>query len=400
MRIALGLVLVAASATARAEAAHPATLVTLPPARVATLAPALRATDLALIESDPTGALKQLTTMTFAPAPPATVREVVAHPERYRDFVRNMSRSQAHPNPDGTIDYDYAIDYTIQTVEGRHRYVFLPLEAGQAAAPVEMYDPDENGVRHYRWEFIAVPGGTLLVLYGYMRVPLGGLLEKLLKRAPTLEHGLALITQMTLLLAMKSRAVELAGAQPAPPPGAPPNLGFLLDRGTVALFRTAAKRVSEISLIDRAVAPPQTLLQVAGQPAEWSRFVPSISKSSAAGTSAGLPTAEVEQALPLMSWDTRWGVMASPTSVDLFGLEGDLQHGRLRWDVRGLPNGRSELVLRASAQFDHGSVVMRQLYKLEPLFEYGVDVGLQLVLLRGVKQHAEQLTAGPRRADR
>ena len=30
--------------------------------------------------------------------------------------------------------------------------------------------------------------------------------------------------------------------------------------------------------------------------------------------------------------------------------------------------------------------------KLEPLFQYGVDVGLELVILRGVKQQAEQLS--------
>jgi hypothetical protein len=400
MRSVLLLLVVAVAHPARAQPARPAPLVTLKPQQVATLATALRSSDLALIESDPTGALKQLTTITFAAAPPVTVRDVVAHPERYAQFVRNMSKSQAHANADGTIDYDYSIDYTVQTVEGRHRYVFLPNEEGQGAPPIDMFDPDEGGVRHYRWEFVAVPGGTLLVLYGYMRIPLGGLLEKMLKRAPTLEHGLALITQMTLLLAMKTRAEQLVGAQPTPPAGPPPGLGFLLERGTVALFRTSGRRVSEISLIDRAVAPAATVLQVAGQPSEWSRFVPSIAKSSAAGMSAGLPTAEVEQALPLMSWDTRWGVLAQGSSVDLFGLEGDLQHGRLRWDVRGLPNGRSELVLRAVAQFDHGSVLMRQLYKLEPLFEYGVDVGLQLVLVRGIKQRAELISGGPTRAAR
>jgi hypothetical protein len=37
-------------------------------------------------------------------------------------------------------------------------------------------------------------------------------------------------------------------------------------------------------------------------------------------------------------------------------------------------------------------VVVRELYKLEPLFQYGIDVGLQLVILRGIKQQAEQLT--------
>ena len=38
-------------------------------------------------------------------------------------------------------------------------------------------------------------------------------------------------------------------------------------------------------------------------------------------------------------------------------------------------------------------MVIRQLYKLEPFFEYGVNVGMQLVVLRGLKTKAEQLVA-------
>ena len=53
---------------------------------------------------------------------------------------------------------------------------------------------------------------------------------------------------------------------------------------------------------------------------------------------------------------------------------------------------QSEIVLRAMVDYDHGSVVVRELYKLEPLFQYGIDVGLQLVILRGIKQQAEQMS--------
>jgi hypothetical protein len=79
----------------------------------------------------------------------------------------------------------------------------------------------------------------------------------------------------------------------------------------------------------------------------------------------------------------------------MFGLDGDLTRARMRWDVRPLTNAgpmRAEVVLRAMVDYDHGSVVVRELYKLEPLFQYGIDVGLQLVILRGVKQQAEQLS--------
>jgi len=135
---------------------------------------------------------------------------------------------------------------------------------------------------------------------------------------------------------------------------------------------------------------------VAANTAAWSKFVPTISKSTPLGPKQGLPATEIEQSLPLMSWSTTWGVFANASAVDMFGLDGDLTRARMRWDVRALPASaapmQSEIVLRAMVDYDHGSVVVRELYKLEPLFQYGIDVGLQLVILRGIKQQAEQLT--------
>ena len=105
---------------------------------------------------------------------------------------------------------------------------------------------------------------------------------------------------------------------------------------------------------------------------------------------------EMEQSLPLMSWTTTWGVFAN-------GNGGGHVRARRGSDARRGCAGtcgrctnagasQSEVVLRAMVDYDHGSVVVRELYKLEPLFQYGIDVGLQLVILRGVKQQAEQLS--------
>ncbi len=373
-------------------------LTTLPADKLLTLAPSLRNQDLALIESDPRGKLKQITTVTLVAAPPAMVHDVVAHPERYGQFVHNMSRSDVRREPGGTLFHEYKLDYTVASVDGRHRYVFLPPVAGQAAAPIDVYDPDDNGTRHYRWEFYAAPGGsgTLLVEYGYSQIPTDGIYGRLIRRAQTLEYGLSLIPQMTLMLAVKQRAEQLSPGQPRPSAAGPqPQLGFLLERGAVALFRKSGNHVTEVNLVDRTRARPDMLVAVAANTASWSKFVPTIEKSMSLGPRQGLPATEVEQSLPLMSWTTTWGVFSNATAVDMFGLDGDLTRARMRWDVRPLTDGgpmRSEIVLRAMVDYDHGSVVVRELYKLEPLFQYGIDVGLQLVILRGVKQQAEQLS--------
>jgi len=378
---------------------QPWPLTTLPADKLLTLTPSLGQQDLALIESDARGMLKQNSTVTLVAASPGMVHDIVAHPERYGQFVHNMSRSDIRREPGGTIVHDYKLDYTVASVDGRHRYVFLPAVEGQAAPPIDVYDPDDNGTRHYRWEFYAPPGGngTLVVVYGYSQIPMDGIYGKLIHRAQTLEYGLSLIPQMTLLLAVKQRAEQLSPGQPRPSTAGPqPQLGFLLDRGAVALFRKSGNHVTEVNLVDRTRARPDVLVRVAANTAAWSKFVPTISKSTSLGQRQGLPATEVEQSLPLMSWTTTWGVFANSTAVDMFGLDGDLTRARMRWDVRPLPSTaapmQSEIVLRAMVDYDHGSVVVRELYKLEPLFQYGIDVGLQLVILRGIKQQAEQMS--------
>jgi hypothetical protein len=91
-----------------------------------------------------------------------------------------------------------------------------------------------------------------------------------------------------------------------------------------------------------------------------------------------------------MSWTTLFGLRRSARAVDMVGLEGDLAGARLRWDVQ--PDGRAtQLILRAQLAFDRASTIMRQLFKVEPLFEYGVNLGLTLVLLRAVRSGAERL---------
>jgi hypothetical protein len=201
---------------------------------------------------------------------------------------------------------------------------------------------------------------------------------------------------MTLLLAMKGRAEQVSPRQPqAGQSGAQPKLDFLLERGTLALFRRSGNRVSEINLVDRTRARPDVLARVAANTSQWSRFVPTVSKSTPLGQRQGLPAVELEQSLPLMSWTTTWGVFANANGVDMFGLDGDLYRARMRWDIKALNNGgtmQSEVVVRSVVDYDHGSLVVKELYKLEPLFQYGIDVGLQLVVLRGVKHQAEQLS--------
>ena len=105
-----------------------------------------------------------------------------------------------------------------------------------------------------------------------------------------------------------------------------------------------------------------------------------------------MPVVEVEQSLPLMSWSSIFGVRASGGGVDLFGLEGDLRGARLRFDLH--PDGKlQQIILRGQIAYDRASVVMRQLFKIEPMFEDGVNIGLTFVVLRAVRAEVERRAA-------
>ena len=103
-----------------------------------------------------------------------------------------------------------------------------------------------------------------------------------------------------------------------------------------------------------------------------------------------MPLVELEQSVPLLSFVTQFGVRLSDSSVDMLGLSGDLRGARMRFDVRPCGGPRMQLIFKSSVAYDRGSLLIRQLYKLEPLFEYGVNLGLSLVFVRGLTAQASK----------
>ena len=383
-----------------AAANGPVPLQTWPAAKVKALAPLLRNADTAVIESQPNGQLKQISLFTLIAAPPGLVRDTLLKADRYTEFARNFTKSKVSARPDGTFDHVYQLSYGMFSIDGTHRYVPQPAATEESGAPeappVEILDSDEpaGSQRHYRWEFHSVGGATVLAVYGYTDVwHSGGMVAKVIERVPQLEHGLALVSQAALVLSMKQRAEQLTNPPPVLPAAGGAPYDALLDRGVVVLLRSQGGRLSEVSLIDRSLAQPNQLLDVVKKPTDWSQFIPTITKSADGGQRDDIALVDMEQSLPLLSFHTVYGARVFGHTVDMMGLSGDLRGARMRWEVGPGRGAVSQIVIRSSQQFDKGSMVIRQLYKLEPFFEYGVNVGMQLVMLRGLKTKAEQLVA-------
>lgn len=375
-----------------------------PAEKVKALAPILRSADIAVIESEPNGQMKQISLFTLVAAPGARVRQVLLDAQRYVDFARNFTVSKVTPRGNGSFDHFYQLSYGLFTIDGTHRYMPLSQDLGAqgasedaaSTAPVEVLDADEPAgtQRHYRWEFHDVGGATVVAVYGYTDLwHSGGMVGKLLERVPQIEHGMALVSQAALMLAMKQRAEQLTPLPPMLPVASSAPYDAFLARGVVALMRTQKGRLSELSIIDRSLAQPNQILDVVKQPAEWSHFIPTITKSADRGARDDLTLVDLEQSLPLIGFRSLYGVRVTGNAVDMMGVEGDMRGARMRFEAvagRGVP---TQIVMRSSQQFDRASLVIRQLYKLEPFFEYGVNLGLQLVVLRGIKNKAEQFLA-------
>src|SRR5437879_3299477 len=208
----------------------------LPTDKLIGLTPLLQHGDVALIESNPDGRLKQVTLILFVAAPAATVHDLLAHPGDFKKFVPNITKSTWEPLPEGGVS-TWKLDLPVSSFEQTNIYHFDPGPTGG----VDMKCPTEEEDATYRWELWPVPAGTVLVQYGYTDVKhSNALVRRFVKKMPVTEHGLALAAQLLLAANMKREAEKRTPPGTLPPVDAnakSSGFGFLLDRGQVAVMR-------------------------------------------------------------------------------------------------------------------------------------------------------------------
>lgn len=378
--------------------------VPLPPQALLATVPALRTNDLVLVESRANGTLKQLSLATLIAAPPELVHRVIWDIGQYPQFVNNLTKSSVTPDPDGSVEHAFELSYTAFRLDGHHRYFARPSAPGMAMPPVEIIDsepwpPGQGPRRYYRCELFPAGGGTLLAIYGVVHLEQSGnLVRKLLAKSPSLEHGIALTSLAAFGLRMKARAEALAGAQAVTLPiGGTATYDALLGRGIVALLRTGALAPREQSLIARTTASPEALARTIGAVGDWQNLVPVVTRSTQTSAVDGQgdkrPEVTLELSLPLLSFTSRFVVRTHGYSVDLLAIGGELRGMRLRWDVQ--PGSPSHLILRSQKSLAQASLALRQLFAVEPLFEQGISLGLDLVFLNSLRARAEADAAAP-----
>ena len=381
---ALALALLALPALARAEGV----VVPFDAAKVRSLAPLLTQGEMAAIEVGQDGRPRQITLLAWSAAPPETALDVVAHPERYPQFVRNLSKSEITPRDDGSVDNTWQLELPIGHFSGSFNVRALPAEH---AVTFRSLAQDSSS----RWEFLpADGGGTVIVEYMRYAAPRQNiLLRKLLEKDPANETGMGLAAGLVLMKSVATEAARrahAAGAKVQPPPRGAPGFGFLLDRGAVAIIRSAPNgALADVSVVKRIDAPMERVLEVVRDMDRWPEFMPAVSKCKRLEASGDELTYQITVDGILLSIDTRYRAKLLARGVDFLGVGGDLTGSRFRWDLT--PEGSHTLaVYRANHKVGAGSFLLRALIKHEPLFEHGANVAVGIIAVDAVARRAAQ----------
>jgi hypothetical protein len=353
----------------------------LPPEKLVALAPVLKHGDIALIESFPDGTMKQVTLILYVAAPPEVVHEVVASPAAYKTFVPNVTRSDWTAGEGGVGTLKWKLELPVSSFENVNLYRF---DAG-AAAPVHVWCPGENDDATYRWEMLPAGGGTVLVQYGYTDVKhSNAFVRSFLKKMPVSEHGLALAAQLLLAAPMKREAEKRAGARAAPPEGAGPGFGFLLDRGVVAVLRSLpGGRLADLSMLERVPRSAAEVARALTAVSSW-RGVPGVDEARELGRSAGTFDASVTFAVPVISWSSRWSYRFTDRIIEGAAISGDLRGAHLRWDLTPRGDNETLVVYRVNERFAQSSTIFRKLVEHDATLEHGLTLAFNLVWLRAL----------------
>ncbi|HZS42097.1 MAG TPA: hypothetical protein VFF06_34950 [Polyangia bacterium] len=363
----------------------------LPDDKLIALAPLLKHGDVALIESTPAGAMKQVTLMMYVAAPPEIMHDVIAHPGEYKHVIPNVTRSTWEPSGADTGVSAWKIELPVSSFEMVNAFKFEPGPTGA----VFVTSPDPLDDATIRWEFLpASGGGTVLVQYGYSDVKhSNALVRSFLKRMPVTEHGLALAAQLLLATNMRAAAEKRARPGTITPPDAKargPGFDFLLARGQVAVLRSLESgRLGDVSLLDRMYAPVSRIGELLSRPAEWGRFVPGVEESRERARGPGTVEWVADFAVPLMTWSTGWAMRYAERTYEGVGVSGDLAGAHFQWDLTPRGAGETLVVYRVNMSLAHSSLLARKMFQYEPSLEHGLNVAFSLVYLRAIRGKAE-----------
>jgi ribosome-associated toxin RatA of RatAB toxin-antitoxin module len=356
----------------------------LPREQLLALAGAAAQGEVALVESKPDGTMKQVTLVVFVRAPAKLVHDVVADVGGYKKFVPNLVQTTFAQDASGQWINDWKLELPISSFSGHDAYTIDPDPMG----PIAFHSLESLAT--YRWDFLPVEGGTLLVQTGYADVlHANRFVRAFVHRQPSLEHGLGLAAQFMEVSAMRKEAERRSGGGTVmPAQSGTAALVALTQRGMVVLMRSRDGKLSEVSVLDRVYAPLAKLHDVIADPGAYKDFMAGVDRSTVTARAADGLTYELEMALPVLTWSTTYQLKVGAAAIDGAGIDGDLRGARFRWDLHAT-EGSTMVTYRASQPLARSSMLVRKLFAVDASLEYGLNVAFAILQVRSMRGRAE-----------
>jgi ribosome-associated toxin RatA of RatAB toxin-antitoxin module len=163
----------------------------------------LRHGQLALIESYPDGALKQVALLAEVNASPEQMAKIVQDPAKYPEFIPNFAEQKVTPTDDGKLKMEWELEVPMVNLTG---ISMMTIEKDGSVDVVAIEGDIKRG--RWRWEFNQRPNGiTIPVHYAYSDVREASWVTKMIvEKQPLFEHGIVIASGTVAMHAMKARA--------------------------------------------------------------------------------------------------------------------------------------------------------------------------------------------------
>lgn len=362
--------------------------------------------ELALIESSPEGAARQVILFAVLAAPPEQVWDVLMDVEAYPQFLRTVVATKITRRDGPMMAYDWELDLPFFNLKGER------LQRGQRPKVVEVRGNRGHLVgSRERWELYPLDGGkrTLAAFYRALDVDTGGILLKtMVKLEPSMEQGANLSTAFVHLRGLRRRIEGKSGPEPpqvrrtGPVPAFRPlglgaeslaegRLKRLLRHGQLALIEShddgALRQVALVTVVD---APSEKLSAVIRAPEKYPEFIKNFAQQKVTTLPDGRLQLQWELEVPLTNLHgTSVMAMGEDGTVEIEAVSGDITRGRWRWELTPLGAGATLPVHYAYTDVRESSWVTRKIVDREPLFEHGIVIASGTVALAAMKARAE-----------
>jgi ribosome-associated toxin RatA of RatAB toxin-antitoxin module len=158
---------------------------------------------LALIESNPDGSLRQVALLAIVDAPKQTLASVVYAPGKYPEFIPNLAKQKVTEESKNHLKLEYELEVPLVNLQGVSK---MTIE-DDGSVDVVAVDGDIKRGR-WRWEFNALSDKiTIPIHYAYSDVSeTSWFVKKLIEKQPLFEHGIVVAASTVAVRAMKARA--------------------------------------------------------------------------------------------------------------------------------------------------------------------------------------------------